>query len=317
MFMGIRFLAAVLHCLALIALSDAASAETISGKAVVYDGDTLQINRQRVRLIGIDAVEADQTCVFDQRSGTPSECGFAAGGELFELIDGAEVSCESVGYDRFYNVLAHCSVNGIDLAVHQASRGWAVVQDDCECKEIRRALEEAKSQGLGIWAGTFVLPSEWRKMDKPATPMTIALKFEMCDPDATENPCSQEDWTMTVTPSGFSTKAVTTYDGGETSWTDDCRQGTYRLALDTGPWEGTCAIWVLAPNRICFHSQGVKLMGQTPLAAWSQQCVEIEQETCTVTQSSTILQPDPAGGFSATVYGPDSIRNMSCSIRPA
>jgi hypothetical protein len=153
-------------------------------------------------------------------------------------------------------------------------------------------------------------------MDKPLIPMTITLQFEMCDPDATENPCSHENWSMTVTPSGFSTEAVTTYDGAETRWSDDCLHGVYHMNLDSGPWEGTCATWILAPNRICFHSQGVKLDGQSSLAAWSQQCIEIARETCTVAMSSTILQPDPAGGFAATTYGPDDIKNMSCSVGP-
>ena len=42
-----------------------ASAETISGRAQVIDGNTIEIGGRRIRLFGIDAPEGGQTCVRD------------------------------------------------------------------------------------------------------------------------------------------------------------------------------------------------------------------------------------------------------------
>ena len=40
----------------------AMSAESISGPAVVIDGDTIEVHGSQIRLYGIDAPEAAQTC---------------------------------------------------------------------------------------------------------------------------------------------------------------------------------------------------------------------------------------------------------------
>ena len=55
--MSVRIaLAAVLVFLALPALAD------VTGKPRVIDGDTIEVGTERVRLHGIDAPEAGQTC---------------------------------------------------------------------------------------------------------------------------------------------------------------------------------------------------------------------------------------------------------------
>ena len=49
-----------------------AFAVTLSGTARAVDGDTLDLSGERVRLIGIDAPELDQSC---QRDGQGWACG--------------------------------------------------------------------------------------------------------------------------------------------------------------------------------------------------------------------------------------------------
>ena len=50
--------------------------QALEGRAAVIDGDTMEINGERIRLQGIDAPEVAQTCSKD--SGKPWNCGLEA-----------------------------------------------------------------------------------------------------------------------------------------------------------------------------------------------------------------------------------------------
>jgi endonuclease YncB( thermonuclease family) len=54
-------------------LASGSSAATISGRAIIIDGDKLEIAGEWVRLHGIDAPEMAQTCTSDQ--GAEWRCG--------------------------------------------------------------------------------------------------------------------------------------------------------------------------------------------------------------------------------------------------
>ena len=57
-----RAIAAVGSVLA-VALATPAAAQTVTGRASVTDGDTLEIRNVDIRLHGIDAPESAQTCI--------------------------------------------------------------------------------------------------------------------------------------------------------------------------------------------------------------------------------------------------------------
>lgn len=106
-----------------ICIASPAHAETITGRASVIDGDTLEIHGHRVRLSGIDAPESDQLC-----RGADSlqyRCGAKAANELAHFIAGRPVSCKGVDIDRYKRIVAICSAGGVDLGEWNVRAGLA------------------------------------------------------------------------------------------------------------------------------------------------------------------------------------------------
>lgn len=83
----------------------------------VYDGDTLTINRQSVRLYGIDAPELNEPY------------GIMSRNYLRSLVRGVEVTCKLTGKTTYQRVVAHCYLpSGIELNQAMVEVGMAL---DC------------------------------------------------------------------------------------------------------------------------------------------------------------------------------------------
>jgi endonuclease YncB( thermonuclease family) len=133
--------------------------------ASVIDGDTIDIYGARIRILDIDAPESRQTCW--RISGDFTEewrCGQEAALAQSNWIAQQPVTCESDKLDKYKRDLARCNVAGDDVAQWLAINGWAVPYRDCYCEVTRAASEGAKLAKRGIWAGTFKMPWEWRKV---------------------------------------------------------------------------------------------------------------------------------------------------------
>lgn len=129
---------------------------SFSGRAAAVDADTLRIGDTRIRLLGLDAVELDQTCT--DAAGRPWPCGREARSFLAGLTTGETTICAADGRDRYRRVLAHCSAEGADLGEQIVRAGWATAE-----LEYGLALAEARLNGRGIWSGRFDDPAEWRR----------------------------------------------------------------------------------------------------------------------------------------------------------
>jgi len=128
----------------------------LEGHAFVTDGDTIAIGDAKIRLKGIDAPEMDQTC---SRSGRSYRCGDAARRALIAIVSGEPVQCRAAGRDRYRRILARCTVQGRDIGARMVEEGWAVSYGrDYTLQEMR-----AQSQGVGLWAGEFERPQDWRR----------------------------------------------------------------------------------------------------------------------------------------------------------
>ena len=106
---------------AIVALAGAAHAEIV-GTAHVIDGDTIEVQGQRIRLHGIDGPEGRQLCFDD---GDPWLCGTDAANALRNKIGDRQVTCEELDRDCYERVVAKCPVDGEDLGEWMVLRGWA------------------------------------------------------------------------------------------------------------------------------------------------------------------------------------------------
>jgi endonuclease YncB( thermonuclease family) len=127
----------------------------ISGKARASDGDSLHLGDERVRLLGLDAPELDQTCL---RAGSEWPCGHQARDLMTAILKRGPIVCEPDGHDRYGRVLARCSVAKKDIGTEMVAAGLAVATDDYFAEE-----RGAKAAGKGIWSGDFELPADWRR----------------------------------------------------------------------------------------------------------------------------------------------------------
>lgn len=150
----------------------------IVGRAVVVDGDTIEIGGRTIRLQGIDAPESAQPC--EDAEGVAWRCGKAATEALDRLAGGRTVSCRQDprdAEDRYGRALAMCFVlrpggseEDVQLALLRA--GLAVAYRryldyrEGEARPHKAAFIaaelEARRARRGLWAGRFTLPEEWR-----------------------------------------------------------------------------------------------------------------------------------------------------------
>jgi endonuclease YncB( thermonuclease family) len=128
--------------------------EAIVDQAFVIDGDSLRLNGVEIRIHGIDAPEMRQFC---QRGGLDYRCGVEAREAMIDLTQGHSVECTVLEDDRYGRKVSRCLADGFDLGLEMVRAGHAVAYGAYETEEAA-----ARRAGLGIWAGEFIQPQEWR-----------------------------------------------------------------------------------------------------------------------------------------------------------
>ncbi|WP_116086418.1 thermonuclease family protein [Tropicimonas sp. IMCC34011] len=121
---------------------------TVSGRAEVVDGDGLRVGPVAIRIHGIDAPEAGQTCRAAEGGRWP--CGVQAIAALDAMAGNRQVVCIALDRDRYGRIVARCTVDGADVAeaLIRAGLAWAYREYSSDYV----ALEDpARESGHGIW----------------------------------------------------------------------------------------------------------------------------------------------------------------------
>ncbi len=134
--------------------------QIITGKPRIIDGDTIVIDSQPIRLHGIDAPEAKQTCERPDRA--QYRCGDMATFALAELAGKHWVRCEWNQRDRYRRLIAICYTGPVNLNAEMVRRGWAMAYRRYS-KDYVGEEQEARNAARGLWQGAFLPPWEWRR----------------------------------------------------------------------------------------------------------------------------------------------------------
>lgn len=163
----------------------AAHAEQFTGKViVVLDGDTVMVTRKggppvKVRLAEIDAPEVGHAGMGGKppNSQKAQPGGMASKASLSELVLHKQVSVNSQATDSYGRLVAHLSVDGLDVNAEQIHRGMAWEYSNFHSNKALIALQsEAQQAGRGLWAQSNPTPPwKWRKLHPSTKPGTAAI----------------------------------------------------------------------------------------------------------------------------------------------
>ena len=132
------------------------------GIAYVVDGDTIHIEKNKIRLYGIDAPEIDQTCTIKK---IVWYCGLESTLALKKLVLDNNINCVVSDIDKYQRYIAECFINNLNINKIMVRNGWAIAYryytlDFVEDENL------AKKDKIGLWQGQFQEPYLYRKSKK-------------------------------------------------------------------------------------------------------------------------------------------------------
>ncbi|WP_164547111.1 MULTISPECIES: thermonuclease family protein [unclassified Mesorhizobium] len=140
----------------------AVNAPAIVGTASVVDGDTIEIHGQRIRFNGIDAPESRQLC--KDVNGVDYPCGRRSAEALDTFLAASRpVQCTFVAWDRYHRFVADCRrADGASVTTWMVDHGQALDWPRYSNGAYAQLQAQAKAAKVGLWAGEFEAPWDWR-----------------------------------------------------------------------------------------------------------------------------------------------------------
>ena len=113
---------------------------TVKGKARIIDGDTIEINHEKIRFGGINSPEKN-------------EIGYKlAKDKLIEKIANSIVTCvREKNKDKYRRTVAECFINGESLSSFMVKKGYACDYVYYSKGKYAKEQKYAKANKLGIW----------------------------------------------------------------------------------------------------------------------------------------------------------------------
>ena len=136
-------------------------AKEIYGNARIIDGDSVEINNEEIRFLGIDAFEKKQKCY--RKNGASDNCGEKSTKILYKIISNQPIRCITKKKDRHKRLLATCYIGALNINENMVLSGYAL---SFMSKKYKDAQKEAKKSNAGAWSGGFIHPSKWRKLER-------------------------------------------------------------------------------------------------------------------------------------------------------
>jgi endonuclease YncB( thermonuclease family) len=129
----------------------------------VVDGDSLELEGLRIRLVGIDSPEYRQFCYNAKHQ--KYDCGIEAKKYLEKLIGAQQVRCEEESKDIYERSLSVCFVGDVNLNAEMIKAGWALAYRE-EGDKYLPLEKQAKANKKGVWQGRFMRPELYRFLNK-------------------------------------------------------------------------------------------------------------------------------------------------------
>ena len=117
---------------------------TLKGKAKVIDGDTIEINKEKIRFGGIDSPERNKIGhIFSKK-------------KLQQKLSNEIVSCiREPNLDPWGRTVAECFIGNESISSYMVKNGYACDYVKYSKKKYAKEQEYAKSKKLGIWKMKF------------------------------------------------------------------------------------------------------------------------------------------------------------------